>query len=768
MPKSNLEIFDPIREYLLAALDACPNGLANRKCPTEKSDLLQKFYENQYYNNQGNLKHDDIPKEFTKRVLKVADNLHKLDRNTTHGTLVGALLTKAKTTVGAYASKGSDLSGGLSNILNIETKSMVGGAPFKATKLIGSYSDNFLKEITSDIKKVYNQFGGFTKTQKEVIGTHHDLNNLLLDDLLQQINNSLEKRYYKNYLTGGASADAAKVLKVLKSGNVDQKDLDIFNAFMMVMRLENGDHNGEWQAMGDVTRQGLILKANDEYRLNLKKESDQNNAREPIIEFFIPRSRGMIEKEDGHLEGDHMWLKNEFREVLRNGAGGRNFDTTGSLTDKLNCDKLIRDELSKTKEKTAAMMNDPFERNQNIVDNSWVKRNDGTYEKHLDDGSVIVYKENTSEYDNLLNKANQCFSSAANYTQENCCEWMKAVLKGDAQELLNFLKAHPFNWIYAPKDINSAHPVLVLKVLQAFGFREEKVYDINSVGNGSKIWKIQKVNTWKNKYLNQKFKQELVDHVMANTDLRVYLDLLVDYVNQNPSLINDHLVNKVLVTKTKVPDVLEKRGVIPCENPSRKAKYSTDWNTLSKNINNIYGDFYKGLNFKSQLPFGMTNLFPTTQTWGYGNVFRGTTLYGGKPDGIPEIFVDVKPTAPQFTHQVSVEIMKLLDKLGGINKSLSKQEILNIKNKLENFSNLETQLYNQLGMINTYTQLANYLNKDDEEIIDMQHVINYVNKYQPLLDKLENTKTGLEGLLTVLKEMDDENDNVLEDRPIHF
>ncbi len=764
MPKSRLEIFDPVREYLLAAVDACPVGLTS--CPADKIVLLQKFYENQYYRNQGSLKNDDIPKEFTKRMLKLADNLHKIDRNTTKGTLGSVTLNTAS----SFASKAAELNGGLSKILNIENRSMVGGAPFKATKLVGSYTDNYLKEFTSEIKKVYNQFGGFTKTQKEVIGTHHDLNNLLHDDLLQQLNNSLEKRYYKNYLTGGDSADAAKVLKALRSGNVDQKDLNLFNHFMMVMSLEGGDHNKTWKPIGNVDQQGFTLNPNDEYRINLKKVTNSANKDEryPIISYYVPTPRGKIQDLAGNLQTDANWLLNEFEAVLTGGATGRDLTIDGSLTDKLNCDKLIRDELSRSKEKTATMMNDPFERNSNIVDNSWVKRNDGTFEKHLSDGSVIVYKENTSDYDNILSVANQCFSSTANYNQENCCEWMKAVLKGNAEELLGFLKRNKFNWINAPTEINKAHPVLVLKVLQAFGFREEKVYDINSVGNSGKIWKIQKVNTWKNKYLNQKFKPELVDLVMNNSDLRVYLDLLVDYVNQNPSLINDHLVNKVSSTKTKVPDVLEKRGVIPCENPSRRTKYSTDWNTLSKNINNIYGDFYKGLNFKSQLPFGMTNLFPTTQTWGYGNVYRGSTLYGGKPDGNPEVFVDVKPTAPQFTHQVSVEIMKLLDKLGGINKSLSKQEISNIRNKLENFSNLETQLYNQLGMINTYAQLANYLNKDDEEVIDMQHVVNYVNKYQPLLDKLENTKTGLEGLLTVLKEMDDENDNVLEDRPIHI
>jgi hypothetical protein len=795
MVKSKLEIFEPIREYLLAAIDKCPppDGLCYGKCSTDKREFLQKFYEQQNYrSNPHNLKHSDIPQEFVKRVLKVAENLKVLDRSATIGTLQGEVMGK----VNSFAASASEFSGGVSKNINLEQMSQVGGVPFKTNKLVGSYSDDYLKGLTSEIKKVYNQFGGFIKTNKEVIGTIDDLNVLLHNNIQQQLINSLEKRYYKNYLTGGASSDVQKVLKVLRDGNLDKGDLDLFNAFIMVMELKDGDHaTQQWTSMGPVRSDGLSINPKNEYRLNLKRskivgpvrKDDVNvSGKRPdltgddrimkgmdplLIRCFIPYSSGgKFEDDRGNLHTEKNWLYNEFDAVFTQGAGGRDFNTFGSLSSKLDCDEMIRKELLKVKENTAMMINDPYKKNPDIDDHSWEKRNDGTYQKNLADGSSVVYKEDTNDYNQLFSTANRCFGSQVDMNNENCCEWMEKVLKGDAGELLIFLQTHRFNWINAPKEINKAHPILVLKVLKAFGFREELVYDINSVGNGSKIWKIQNVNKWKTKYLDQKFKSELVNKVMENDELVVYLNLLVDYVNQNPSLINDHLVKRVTVIKHRVPDVLEMRGVIPCENPSKKNKYSTDWNELTKNINNIYGDFYKGLNFKTQLPFGMTNLFPSTQTFGYGNVYRGTTLFGGKPDGQAEVIIDVKRTVPQFTHQVTSEIVKLLDKLNNLNKPLSTHEQKNIKQKLLDFGKLETELYNQLNMINTYSQLASYFNKEDaEEVVSMQHIINYVNKYQPLLNKYENTKTGLEGLLTVLKDIaddDEENNNVLTERQI--
>jgi len=724
-----------------------------------------------------------MPQEFTKRVLKFALNLRALDRSSTRGTLLSSVLT----TAASFANTYNELKGGISEIIDLEQTTQVGGAPFLATKLVGSYKDNYLKELSSEIKKVYNQFGGFRKTNKEIIGTIDELNTLLHNDINQQIINSLEKRYYKNYLTGGASDDVQKVLRVVVKGNVEQTDLLLFNTFIMIMELEGGDHNKEWRWMGDVSQQGITLNPSNEYRLNLKRVNlrtdsvaGQTGNTAFLIQNFIPESGGgQIELPNGGLESDPLWLKKAFEDLLRNNTAASaygNLDTTGSLGDKLNCDEIIRDELSKTEmDDVEMLMDDPYKVNKEIVKNGWTRMDDGNYEKKLNDGTRIVYKKDTSEYNQLFTAANRCFSSQLTASNENCCEWMDAVLKGNSEKLLDFINTNKISFLGDAKNINQAHPLLVLKVLKAFGFREELVYDMEKPGGyNGKIWKIQTINKWKTKYLDRKFPPAQVTSIMGNTKLILYLSLLVDYVNANPSLINEGMVKSsgMNIQKIQVPEEFEKRGVIPCIAPSKKNKYSTDWNELSKNINNVQGSFFRGMNFNSHLPFGMTNLLPLTQTWGFGNVFRGTTLRGGSHDGKQEVFIDQKETVPQFTHQVGKEINTLLTRLNGLNKPLKKSDVERIKNKLNDFHRLEVELYNTILMINKYAQLASIFNKDSgRETVSMSTINNYVNRYQPLVDKYENTKTGLEGLLTILKEIndddeDDVNPSILKTRPI--
>ena len=794
MVKSKLEIFDPIREYLLDAIKNCPNGLTG--CSTSNS--LRKYYDQQYYrSNPDHLKNTDMPKEFTKRALQVAVNLSKLDRSATKGTLLGQVLNTAN----SFATQG--FGGGLTNIIDLEQTSQVGGAPFAATKLVGSYCDDYLKGLTYEIKKVYNQFGGFRKTNKEIIGTIQELNVLLHNDIKQQLINSLEKRYYKNYLTGGDSSDVKKVLKVLVDGEADSGDIDLFNHFIMILELPTGDVRDptkQWRDLGTIPYQDFTLNPKYEYRLNLKRADAKVTAayvtkfgppfsplmnlelgNEPfLIEDFIPESSGgEIQDPDGKLHQDPHWLQKEFAKFIHpdpmKPLPVYNLKTTGTLTNVLNCDEIIRKELSKSAMDDEMTMDDPYKINPDIIRNGWVKLDDGNYEKTLKDGTKVVYKNGDSEYNKLFTTANKCFSAQVDMSDDDCCKWMDAVLKGDSEKLLDFIKNHTIMYLHDPKNINKAHPLLVLKVLKAFGFREELVYDMATPGGyNGKIWKIQTVNKWKTKYLDKKFTSAHVTNVMGNKHLLIYLGLLVDYVNANPSLINEGMVKSTgaNLQPIQVPEEFSRRGVIPCIVPSKKNKTSTDWNELTKNINNVYGNFYNGLNFKSQLPFGMNNLFPFTQTWGVGNVYRGSTLHGGGADGKQEVFIDLKETRPQFTHQVATQIHSLLEKLKSLNKPLKKSDTERIIQKLTDFSNLETELYNTILMINKYTQLASIFNKDgSREIVSEATIHNYVNRYTPLVDKYENTKTGLEGLLTILKEINDDDDDdvnvsVLKTRPI--
>jgi hypothetical protein len=801
MSKTKLTIFDPIREYLIAAIQKCPNqGIDN--CPG--AETLKCFYEyDNYLDYDSSKNYQTIPAEFTKRVLFFALELNKLDRSATRGTLEASLVTKADNYAVEFTSM-NDFIGGASKIINLESTEQVGGAPFKSTKLVGSYSDEYLKGLTSEIKKTYNLFGGFKKTSKEIIGTIEELNILLHNDIKQQLSNSLNQRYYKNYLTGGAVLEVAKLLKELSTGNVDQNDLDIFNAFMMVMELKKTDKVTDGK--GTVVKLASIedpaslwtpvlsisnsFRARKDvwYRINLKREGPSSISKDGLktdkafmIEKYIPKGIGGVVNPKGVTETDSEWLRNTFICYLHMSQNGTllSKDVEGttkcveftsaelkwnhSLQHYLDCDKIVRDSLKSSKVNEAIEKDYPYKITYPNLD-GWLRMDDGSYVKTLPNGDTVVYKEGDDKYNELFKTKNKCFNSFAYPgSNENCCLWMKAVLAGHTQALPDFLKdpKNKFNWSSAPDDIKQAHPILVYKVLQAFGFNKDLIYD--QATRGQKIWKMQSVAKWQTKFVDQKIKKELVDIVKNNSELNVYLQVLVDYVNSNPSILNDGYVGSTNSTVIDVPEVFKKRGVLPCVNPTKKHKYSTNWNELTKQINAVNGDFYNGLNFKSpsQLPFGMNNLFPLTQTYGFGNVYRGSTLHGGAAsDGKSEVILDLKQSHPQFTTQVSVEIRKVLDKLKSLNKPLSDSEFNRIKSKLKQFSDLEIELYNHIGAIDTYSKLVSIFNKEgSRETVNMNFIRNYINRYQPLVEKFENTKTGLEGLLSVIKEYADEDEN---------
>ena len=95
-----------------------------------------------------------------------------------------------------------------SKIIKLTKDEPSGFVPYIVNNIEGSYTDEYLSEMNSKIKKQYNQFGGFKKVSKDVIGSLEDLDRLLRDDLAKQVNDSVFKRYYKTYpmtyQTGGA------------------------------------------------------------------------------------------------------------------------------------------------------------------------------------------------------------------------------------------------------------------------------------------------------------------------------------------------------------------------------------------------------------------------------------------------------------------------------------------------------------------------------------------------------------------------------------
>ena len=113
----------------------------------------------------------------------------------------------------------------------------------------------------------------------------------------------------------------------------------------------------------------------------------------------------------------------------------------------------------------------------------------------------------------------------------------QCLLSDDAASLdvcLNTFKNNEF-FKTAKREINSMHPVLALKTLQKFGFRTEYVND----SLGGKLRKVQSVDSWMKTYMKETFNPSQIQQITDGNDrLIAYLDLVSQYINANPGILN--------------------------------------------------------------------------------------------------------------------------------------------------------------------------------------------------------------------------------------
>jgi hypothetical protein len=127
-----------------------------------------------------------------------------------------------------------------SKIIKLSKNEPEGFVPYLVNNIAGSYTDEYLDKMNSKIKKHFNQFGGFKKATKDVIGSLEDLDRLLRDDMATQVNDAVFKRYYKSYpvtyQTGGVYGAHGAIVKeaydIYRNSSAEQKTvIDCIGSF---------------------------------------------------------------------------------------------------------------------------------------------------------------------------------------------------------------------------------------------------------------------------------------------------------------------------------------------------------------------------------------------------------------------------------------------------------------------------------------------------------------------------------------------------------
>ena len=181
----------------------------------------------------------------------------------------------------------------LNNIISLSKKEQSGFVPYEVYDLKGSYTDEYLNQMNSKIKKYYNLFGGFKKVSEEVTGSITDLDNLLRNDLENQVMNSLNKKYYKDYKvtsqTGGSGSKQVEELwnAYWAASNEDKQIFDCI-AFFRYRTIPNSI-NPNWDTWKDLNNDSTKpTNVKDcEIRVNLKKLPTAQTPNQKIFQNYF-------------------------------------------------------------------------------------------------------------------------------------------------------------------------------------------------------------------------------------------------------------------------------------------------------------------------------------------------------------------------------------------------------------------------------------------------------------------------------------------------
>jgi hypothetical protein len=161
------------------------------------------------------------------------------------------------------------------------------------------------------------------------------------------------------------------------------------------------------------------------------------------------------------------------------------------------------------------------------------------------DGKEIEVQGNSDKFWDEAKKDDNCYGfHVAKGDRAKCSDYLIDCIKGsDPTKCREYMTDAGF-WgdaKGAPKEVKEMLPVFVIATLKKFGFETVKVFD--SVAKRT-INKIERVNTWlerlgKEMVKNDKEKDDF-KNIMKNTNLSLYLDLLVAKLDASPHILNEN------------------------------------------------------------------------------------------------------------------------------------------------------------------------------------------------------------------------------------
>ena len=759
MASAKLTIFEPLTSYLIAS--GCLEGSADHCSSTNRDAIIynRPFYQVQNYKDKpAGSNPTDVPPQFTGAVVKVGLALHAIDKPTRTASLAGYIARVIKESA-TNASKNAKID--LKDIdtvipwINQFVQSLKNA--LEAYKSTGTLSAE-VKTLIDSLKNVIPQTFNIVKDRA---GNPQIADSIraYLESVKSTLTNKLNADTSRPY-TGTSATIPESLQKIINENkNYTGDDKELFDAFFNIT------------ASPSVVAGRINVKTADSddayYDTHKRNVGEFRTAQSvPVLTFYLP----ILDK------GTRVWYRtvtNTLKSVVV-GDGAEPFILRKLFVDAYNngvalingevvqaADALVGFDSSKYEKSVLCQLSSSaidtqydtkFEAlgKRLVTPNGWERVGD-EFKKRDANGNWI-----TINCDASATAANDCFTTGLYKNDDaKCRSYVKAINEAagnNVEQLQKFINTSSFNFNENTSALSQLHPVVALKTLKAFGFKTVESFDVVS---NQIVTKVCSVETWINKFVASRFNADVVEKIKGNTNMKIYLGVLVYFVNANPSLLNPNLASgTVESTKTTVvPEVLKARGVTGASF-GKTSDTKINWEKLWQQTESVFGvnPLYiqqSGSDFYTHGGFPIDMLFPSLPSV-MGGVVKGQTGFSIVGGG-NEVVIDKSSPVPQFTTQILNEINTLIRDLSVSNKVLDDREKSQIQQKLEQFGRLERELFENSKLLMVYSKLLRILGDNGSKTVSMNTVRGYVDKHNGLLSKHRKYSNRFAGLISVLK-----------------
>ena len=369
--------------------------------------------------------------------------------------------------------------------------------------------------------------------------------------------------------------------------------------------------------------------------------------------------------------------------------------------------------------------------------------------------------DETPEFTRTLKTNFKCYSTLVKSTNQlTCDDYLTDCIVNKSDRGFGKCKAFmkDMNFFDVVKsEINEMHPQIAFQTLSRFGFRTHKKFDEEANMN---VVKVESADHWFEHVLKKH--KDIVNGgneanaIIGNTKLKDYLDLVSQYVNANPVILNPNYNG---ITE-------EKLGKYGLSNWAFLNKIQLRVEpAVSRNVDREWRMFR---NFKlsrpAMVPFRMrqnrifTPFGASINPTGFATLIRGNSFAGGSR--VDESYNrrvaagDIQ-NADVLNHLIAYR-MNVMEQAG---VKLLPEDKQKLDEKLRQFKKLEQELTKTLEYLSAYNEMIEKYEDYDNTVISMDTLRNLARRFISLNSKYHSKETSMSRILETLQKLVLSNDD---------